>query len=100
MKRRPPPAAAIPEVPRRLRRFSPADWAEVAGGRVESWQFQLAHDHWRAARRGWEAEHGITIHEVWLRLHAAYGGSLEGIGELYAGPLFIDDEHPDPRWSA
>jgi hypothetical protein len=94
VKRRTVQLADVPSVPARLRVFDPREWP---GGEL------TGHDEWRAARRVWEADHGVTLAQVWERTYQAGAatGTLEGLNEAFTAALFIDGEDPDPRgWFA
>lgn len=78
------------DLPERLRRFVCEEWADEPAE---------AHRRWRLARRAWEAEHGVTLAELWERqLQAARATrSLDAVNDLYAPGSFLDSEDPDPR---
>jgi hypothetical protein len=96
---RPGPAALI-QVPPELRMFSDPSRADGRGPGMDAYPDRAA---WLAARRAWEAEHGMTCTEWYDALLAELQASRPSLEELNANFCFYfteEDEDEDPRLTA
>lgn len=83
----PPGNGALPKLPAELR--SRPDRAEDLPA-------------WRRSRRQWEAEHGVTVGELWqaeLTVARADGLALAAVNAPYTAGRCIEAEYDDPRWA-